>query len=85
MYFLFFKWKSFHALLLKLNICAGLAECGKIENKTATGCEMHGQTPARPVGLETALQVSDGLATLMYKGSMLVESGKATIGARASV
>ncbi|XP_055495415.1 LOW QUALITY PROTEIN: cation-independent mannose-6-phosphate receptor [Leucoraja erinacea] len=59
----------------KLNICAGLAECGKIENKTATGCEMHGQTPARPVGLETALQVSDGLATLMYKGSMLVESG----------
>ncbi|XP_051868030.1 cation-independent mannose-6-phosphate receptor [Pristis pectinata] len=60
----------------KLNICGGLDECGKIENKTATGCEMHGQNPTRPVGSETAFQVStDGLITLIYKGTMLVESG----------
>uniref|UniRef100_UPI00398E403E cation-independent mannose-6-phosphate receptor n=1 Tax=Pristiophorus japonicus TaxID=55135 RepID=UPI00398E403E len=60
----------------KLNICGGLNECGKIENKVATGCEIHEQKPTHPVGLETALQVStDGLITLTYKGALVVESG----------
>ncbi|XP_067845330.1 cation-independent mannose-6-phosphate receptor [Heptranchias perlo] len=60
----------------KLNICRGLNECGKIGNKSAIGCEVHEQKPTRPVGLETALQVStDGLITLMYKGALVVESG----------
>ncbi|XP_069788171.1 cation-independent mannose-6-phosphate receptor [Narcine bancroftii] len=67
---------TWNKVTFKLNICGGLDECGKIESKTATGCEMDEQSPTRPVGLETALQVSsDGLITLEYKGAMLVESG----------
>ncbi|XP_067900725.1 cation-independent mannose-6-phosphate receptor [Heterodontus francisci] len=60
----------------KLNICRGLNECGKIGNKPATGCEIDEQKPKRPVGLETALEVSsDGLITLSYKGALQVDSG----------
>ncbi|XP_060687644.1 cation-independent mannose-6-phosphate receptor isoform X3 [Hemiscyllium ocellatum] len=63
-------------MVFKLNICRGLNECGKIGTKTATGCEIDGQKPKHPVGLQTSLQVStDGLITLMYKGTLEAESG----------
>ncbi|XP_062912676.1 cation-independent mannose-6-phosphate receptor [Mobula hypostoma] len=67
---------SSNQVTFKLNICGGLDECGKIGNKTATGCEMHEQEAVRLVGQETAFQVStDGLITLTYKGAMMIESG----------
>ncbi|XP_078412852.1 cation-independent mannose-6-phosphate receptor [Cetorhinus maximus] len=60
----------------KLNICRGLNACGKIGNKPAAGCEIDGQKSKRPVGSETALQIStDGFITLMYKGALEVQSG----------
>ncbi|XP_048449409.1 cation-independent mannose-6-phosphate receptor-like, partial [Rhincodon typus] len=64
-------------MVFKLNICRGLKECGKIDSKLATGCEIDGQEPKHQVGLETSLEAStSGLITLTYIGALARDSGR---------
>uniref|UniRef100_A0A8C5X5U1 Insulin like growth factor 2 receptor n=1 Tax=Malurus cyaneus samueli TaxID=2593467 RepID=A0A8C5X5U1_9PASS len=59
-----------------LNICGHVSDCGTINNKTASGCEVENLTLRRPVELDKTLYLSsEGFLTLTFRGPLVVESG----------
>ncbi|XP_027525200.1 cation-independent mannose-6-phosphate receptor [Corapipo altera] len=60
-----------------LNICGSMPDCGKIDGKTAAGCEAENLTLVRLVELDKTLYLSsEGFLTLTYRGPLRVELGK---------
>ncbi|XP_027766677.1 cation-independent mannose-6-phosphate receptor-like, partial [Empidonax traillii] len=54
-----------------------MPDCGKIDGKTAAGCEIENLTSVRLVELDKTLYLSsEGFLTLAYRGPLRVESGK---------
>ncbi|NWJ02858.1 MPRI protein, partial [Crypturellus undulatus] len=59
-----------------LNICGPMPDCGKINEKTAAGCEAENMTSVRIVELDKTLYLSaEGFLTLTYRGPLNVQSG----------